>query len=500
LDKGITPQDGGMGSQSSVPPVKMKRRLSMTGKIILALLLAALLFAVCRVGNCGGSGDEENVSPDKSASPDTAISKDKRRASKKTSPVNEVAAPIPPPPAPAAPPPPEYLMAFGDVRRLVSEHEIAVNTSRQEIVIAPQSDKKRRGNKESEDETLSLYMSTDTSIQKYVMSILSRYAPRYGAVVALDPTTGRVLALASFAGEGEPLDGRDLYLKSVFPAASVFKTVVVSAAVERGGMNRDSQIPHVGRTTTLYRSQLAENLNTPHDISLQDAFAHSNNPAFGRIGLYVINRNIITDYGRRFGFHAQVPFEFDVEESVMLNPDSTFRIAEFASGFNRETSITPLLGALIAGAICESGVIYEPTLIDSIRSSKRDTLLYERKTKEWKRPIKAVTAAEVRWLMTKVTHYGTARTTFRPLRESEKYGYYEFGGKTGSVNKQGLGKVDWFVGFARNPNNKNHRIAIGVVTTHGEYWTVKSNYIAAEVFKKYISNKEPPARVQKSPE
>jgi cell division protein FtsI/penicillin-binding protein 2 len=108
----------------------------------------------------------------------------------------------------------------------------------------------------------------------------------------------------------------------------------------------------------------------------------------------------------------------------------------------------------------------------------------------WRRAVKESTASELRGLMATVTQSGTARKTFRPLRESQKYNMYEFGGKTGSMNKLGLGRVDWFVGFARHPNDKSKRIAVGVVTTHGEYWTVHSSYIAAELFKKYIGNEE----------
>jgi cell division protein FtsI/penicillin-binding protein 2 len=432
--------------------------------LVIVLLIAAVWFA----GPCvfGGNGERE----------ESAGGKDDR---------------------PQKPAVPDFMMSFDDVRWLIGEYGVPVNAPEQQVVITPGDDaRRRRRNRDNEEDSLTLFFSIDTTIQNYAMRLLRRYKPRYGAVAAIDPATGRVLALASFANEGEPIDGSDLYLRSIFPAASVFKTVVAAAGIERGGMNRRTPIPHFGRNHTLFRAQLEENLRVSRDISLQDAFAYSINPAFGRIALFNVNKDIVTDYGRRFGFHADIPFELNIDESVMLSPDSAFSIAEFASGFNRETMLSPMLGALIAGVVSNGGAINEPTVVDSIRSSRRDTLVYTRTPKVWRRVVKEQTAAELKWLMTKVTHYGTARTPFRPLRESQRLRPYEFGGKTGSVNKRGLGRVDWFVGFARNPIDKNKQIAVGVVTTHGEFWTVHSSYIASELFRRHIGNLERQARAQ----
>jgi cell division protein FtsI/penicillin-binding protein 2 len=376
---------------------------------------------------------------------------------------------------------PDNGMAFGELRRLVKEYGVDVKARRQQIAVPA--------------DTLLFSLSVDTALQKYAASMFRQYRPRYAAAAAVDPSTGRVLALASYANAGEPMDGSGLYLRNCFPAASVFKTVVAAAAVEKGRMHGKTPIEHFGRNHTLYTSQLQKVLKVSRDITLEDAYAYSVNPVFARIALFNVNKDVISEYGRRFGFNEAVPFEYDVDISEMFSPDTGFSVAEFASGFNRKTTITPLFGALLAGAVCEGGVIFEPTVVDSVRSVKGDSCLYARRAKVWRRAVKEQTAAELRGMMSKVTHYGTARNTFRQLRDSPRYNAFEFGGKTGSVNQVGLGRVDWFVGFARNPNDKKQRIAVGVVTTHGDYWTVHSSYIAAELIKKYISNVSPkPAR------
>jgi len=389
-------------------------------------------------------------------------------------------------------PPDNNKMTFADLRRLVKEYKIGAGASHQQIVVA--ASESGRGlfgwgkGKDTGGDTLSVALSVDTTLQKYAASIFRQYRPRYAAAAALDPSTGRVLALVSYADDGEELDGSNLYLKNYFPAASVFKTIVAAAAVERGAMHGKTVLEHFGRNHTLYTTQLKKDLKVSREITLEDAYAYSVNPVFARIALFNVNKDVVTEYGRRFGFNESVPFEYDIDVSEMFEPDTGFSVAEFASGFNRKTTITPLFGALLAGAVCESGVIFEPTIVDTVRSGRGDSCVYVRRTKVWRRAVKEPTAAELRDMMAKVTQYGTAHKTFRQLRDSPKYNAFEFGGKTGSMNQIGLGRVDWFVGFARNPGNKSQRIAVSVVTTHGDYWTVHSSYVAAELIKKYISN------------
>lgn len=343
-------------------------------------------------------------------------------------------------------------------------------------------------------DTLHLSLSADTALQSYSRRLLERYRPRYGAVAALDPVSGRVLCLVSYTHEGEKDRGNDLYLKSIFPAASVFKTVTAAAAIEQANMNARSTIAHAGRNHTLYKFQLEKELERQREVTLESAFAYSINPVFGRIALFNLKEGALKDYGNRFGFNSPIPFELDNEINEMFSPDSDFAIAELASGFNQQTSISPLFGALIASAVSEDGFIPRPTIVDTVWSSKRDTTLYVRSTEIWRKALNRSTANELKRIMMKVPIYGTARKSFRTLRRSTVYNVYEYGGKTGSVSKQGLGRVDWFVGFARHPHVKDRRIALGVVTTHGAYWTVHSSYIASELMLDFIRSKEKEAK------
>jgi cell division protein FtsI/penicillin-binding protein 2 len=331
------------------------------------------------------------------------------------------------------------------------------------------------------------HISLDTTLQALGTRLMKMYKPKYGAIVAIHPGTGRIVSLISFCNDTCPFLGNDLYCKSIFPAASVYKTITAAAAIEKGNYTSQSLMKHIGRKSTLYRYQLEKDLRSFQEIPLEEAFAFSINPVFARLGMYGVGPDAVIEYGQKFGFNTTVPFELANEPSKLSSLDSQFTIAELASGFNEKTILSPLLGALIASAVSEKGVMPRPYLFDSI-AIKNDSCIYRAEIKDWRKPIKESTAKELRNMMQSVARYGTARKSFKTIRQSSQFDNFEYGGKTGSVDKDTTGRVDWFVGFARNPADKDQRIAIGAVTVHGAYWTVHSSYLAEEYFRAYLKS------------
>lgn len=333
---------------------------------------------------------------------------------------------------------------------------------------------------------LTLYTSIDTALQQFCTTLIRRYHPLYGALVALDPVSGQIRALVSYAGDSVPDLGSNLYCRALFPAASVFKTITAAGAIEHANYTANCAVRHRGRTSTLYRSQIAKELTDYNELSFGQAYARSVNAVFARIGIYDLGKATLESIATRFGFAAAIPFELPCDQSVVGQADSLFDLAELASGFNEQTTISPLHGALIAAAIAEQGHMPTPSLIDSAVQTSNQKLLYRTAPHTWRVPIQARTARELRSMMGAVASYGTAAKSFRYIKRTHAFDNFEYGGKTGSIDKDTIGRVDWFIGFARNPTKPAERLALGVVTVHGAYWTVHSSFIAAEAFRTYL--------------
>ena len=76
---------------------------------------------------------------------------------------------------------------------------------------------------------------------------------------------------------------------------------------------------------------------------------------------------------------------------------------------------------------------------------------------------------------------GTSRKSFRSLVRDRHFRELVVGGKTGSLTGDDpKGKVDWFVGYAMNENQK---IAVAALTVNVHFWTVKSSFLAQSMFR-----------------
>jgi len=231
-----------------------------------------------------------------------------------------------------------------------------------------------------------LHYSIDTTILRYGRRLLHRYHPKYGAVAFVESSTGRVLGLINYSHEKEPFLGHDLYVRSYFPAASVFKTVTATGVLEKGGFTVQSKCRTVGKNHTLYTYQLEKELDHYRTVSLADAFAYSINPVFGRLGVHVLGKQGLVQAADRYGFFDTIPFELSSDPQSLKLLDSTFALAEVASGFNQETRISPLFGALMAAGVSQKGSIPRPTLVDSVTDLKTGRVAGFEALMRWEHP------------------------------------------------------------------------------------------------------------------
>ncbi|MGA2508522.1 MAG: penicillin-binding transpeptidase domain-containing protein [Chitinispirillaceae bacterium] len=339
--------------------------------------------------------------------------------------------------------------------------------------------------------------SLDTALQDFVNRMLKQYRPKYGAAVILNPRSGRVLALVSYRRDSMPDIGSRLFAQSIFPAASIFKTVTAAAAIETARYSTRTEVPVTGRNHTLYRFQIRKTISPWSELTFEDAYAFSINSAFARIGMYAVGRETLEEYSRKFGFNTAIPFDLAIDTSKVVVPDDTsYAMAELASGYNRKTTLSPLHGALIAGTIAAEGNMPFPRLIDSICRMSDGRCLYRLQPAVWRTPIGSTAACELQAMMNRVVEIGTCRKTFRQLRRCAWSADLDCGGKTGSLDVEGMGKIDWFIGFASSRSDPDRCLAAAIVTVHGQLWTVHSSYIGAEIFDKFFrpALRERPAR------
>lgn len=337
---------------------------------------------------------------------------------------------------------------------------------------------------EGRAQNVNVEYTLNAALQNEANSLLNSYKPDYGAIIAMDPSTGKILAMSSF--ERSPTLNTNLNTVATFPAASVFKMVTATAALDKYNLSPDMLIPFNGGNYTLYRKNVLTDKITrwTKEITLRNAFARSINTVFGKLSLQYMAPQDLSDYATKYLFNKDLYTDFPVQKSNIEVPsEKGFELAEVASGYNKFNTLSPVQGAMMAASVVENGIMRAPYIVNSIKT-KNGSELYSADPLVLSMTMKPETAPVMRELMEETIFKGTSRKNFKKLLKDKKFRVLEMGGKTGSMTGTNpRGKTDWFVGYAYLDNQK---LAIAAITVNKDKWRVKSTYLAQSLVKVYF--------------
>ncbi|MFH2092642.1 MAG: penicillin-binding transpeptidase domain-containing protein [Pseudomonadota bacterium] len=331
--------------------------------------------------------------------------------------------------------------------------------------------------------------SIDVDLQQYLLSVLqslkqlNRGKPQQIAFVVMEADTGKILAMTGFDLDDDTINP---CIQSDYPAASIFKVITASAAVQTLGYNPDTQLYFNGNKYTLYKRQLKDIKNKySYKISFGTAFAESVNPIFGKIGKNMLGRKHLESFAHAFGFNEQIPSELPFFSGSFETNDNEYHLAELGSGFNTNTTISPLFGAMLTAGIINSGHLMLPSIIEHVTDTD-GKVIYKHRKATYKTAISAQTASTMVSMMQKTVTAGTAKKSFRGASSDSVLSQLLIGGKTGSLyDKAHTVKYDWFTGFAQEKKTHN-KIALSVLVGHRDYIGTRASTYAKMILKQYF--------------
>ena len=314
-----------------------------------------------------------------------------------------------------------------------------------------------------------------------------------GAVVALDPRTGEILAMVSKptydpndmqlviegATEEQNEEGYliNRAVEGLYPPGSVFKTITLSAALEDDPSVADRTFQDNGKITFPDGSELNNYLRQIHGpISLRKGFSVSSNVVFGTLAMELGNEKLKT-VAESFGFNSVVPA---VGTSIVKSQFPTLEEYEVGSiaqsGIGQGSVLTtPMQMALMVSAVANDGVLMQPKLVNKVIDSEGNTVK-EIASKELKQVITPEVSAIVRDYMKSLV----AGKTYAGWDILQAYGA---GGKTGTADynlPDGSEAIPhgWFVSIAPADNPE---VAVAVIVENGENGVGLPAVIAANV-------------------
>jgi peptidoglycan glycosyltransferase len=301
-----------------------------------------------------------------------------------------------------------------------------------------------------------------------------------GAVVAVDYTTGAILAYVSRPSyDPGPLAGSDAAAVQaawnamnsdpskpgldraggeIKPPGSTFKLIVLSAALE-AGYTLDSMIDSPNKLLLPGTNTYLGNADScgGTQITLRQALRVSCNTAFANLGMK-LGQDAIRAQAEKYGFDAKFGGDVNSVASTFPTNLSEDQLAMSSIG-QFDVAATPLQMAMVSAAIANGGVEMQPHFVSEIRNPDL-SLLSTTKTKQLSTPVDPATASALQDAMFGVVDSGTGTAA--------QVSGMKIGGKTGTAeNDPSHPSFSWFTGFSTDPH-----VAIAVFSDGGPKGTV----------------------------
>lgn len=301
-----------------------------------------------------------------------------------------------------------------------------------------------------------------------------------GAVAAIEPATGKMLALASFpsydpstiaggsdadAKAWKKLDKKNnpddpmlnRALREVYPPGSTFKVLTAAAALENGlytDADQKTKTPlpwTMPGTTTVLKN---EGDIPCRNATLRVALQWSCNTVFGKIGSDLGNDKMLEE-AKKFGFTQEQFTPVRTSASVFSDDMNPSQTALSAIGqFN--TAATPLQMAMVASAVANNGTLMKPYMVDELQTHNFDAI-EKTDPEELSRPLSAENAQILQSMMETVVEDGTGKKA--------RIQGVKVGGKTGTA-QHGVDNSEnpyaWFISYAKLSDNSSP-VAVAVV-------------------------------------
>ncbi|WP_243369993.1 penicillin-binding transpeptidase domain-containing protein [Geotalea sp. SG265] len=321
----------------------------------------------------------------------------------------------------------------------------------------------------------------DEPLQRRVTRLMEDFQVPYGAFVAIEPKTGRILALASHSSTDPSWEKSSCF--NLYPMASLFKIITATAALEQKKVSPDTVFPFNGRLTSENPKYWRVNPRGKNqELPLAVAMGKSVNPVFGRLASDVVGKDSLVSCAERFGFNQLLFPTPLITPSKAAIPQTDNELKLMGAGLGREVKISPLHAAAVMAAIANGGVMMSPSLVAEV-SNPQGKAVYTHKPQQIKRLVAPEVTGQLARMLSTTVNSGTSRRAFHDRRGRPMLASVKIAAKTGSINgTDPAGHYSWFAAYAPM---EDPQIALVALVINQNKWRIKASNVgekALEVF------------------
>ena len=283
---------------------------------------------------------------------------------------------------------------------------------------------------------LSIDINLQLAVENELDNAISKYNPEQALIVAMDPDTGEILAMASrpnfdsnnYGDYKTEVINRNLPIWMTYEPGSTFKIITLSAALEEqtinlfedtftdtGSINVDGSTIHcwkAGGHGTQTMLEVVEN---------------SCNPGFVRIG-ETLGVETLMDYIDKYGFGDKTGIDLNGESTgILFDLDAMGPVELATTSFGQGISVTPIQQIRAVSAAINGGLLYTPHMVKAFLESETNSLIEKIEPEVTRQVISEETSSLVRYALESVVANGSGKNAYIEN--------YRVGGKTGTAQK-----------------------------------------------------------------
>lgn len=347
---------------------------------------------------------------------------------------------------------------------------------------------------EEPQDGIDLQLTIDLDIQlaaeRELDNIMSKYTPEHALILAMDPDTGEVLAMAS-RPNFDPNNYQDYTTETInqnlpiwmtYEPGSTFKIMTLATSLEEQTVNLfedtyydDGSVNVDGATIHCWKSG-------GHGAqTFLDVVENSCNPGFVELGQR-LGTNTLMSYINNFGFGAKTGIDLNGESNgILFNIDKMGPVELATTSFGQGISVTPIQQVTAVSAAINGGTLYEPFLVKEMLEPETKSVIYTKEPVKRRKVISEETSKLVRYALESVVANGSGRSAYIEN--------YRVGGKTGTAQKVQNGVymdgnyILSFIGFMPADDPK---IVVYVAIDHPQGVTQYGGVVAAPIAKSVL--------------
>lgn len=288
--------------------------------------------------------------------------------------------------------------------------------------------------------------------------IMQKFHPKAATIIAVDPSTGKILALANrpnFAPNNfqkfEALARKNRAVTDIFEPGSVFKIVTASAALQEGKVTPNDKFFCENGEFKPFPSYTLHDYHPYGWLTFRQVVENSSNIGTGKVAR-LLGPQALYNYIRAYGFGQKTGIDLAGEVSGIIRPPSQWsKTSPWNIPIGQEVAITPIQAVTAIAAIANNGVLMRPYVIEKIQDNK-GRVLKEVSPVVVRRVLSEKTAKLMQNILAGVVESGTGKAA--------KIENYRVAGKTGTAQKVEPGGfyskdkyVGSFIGFVPAENS-----------------------------------------------